>query len=94
MGGYGTAAFIASYCLSSEFGVSFGFEHFDENLTVAWLTRRRRDDRPFFALVHYFDPHAPYQPSPPYDAMFDPGYRGAVTGSMADIEMGRRAGCG
>ncbi|MBZ5639851.1 MAG: sulfatase-like hydrolase/transferase [Acidobacteriia bacterium] len=112
-GGYETAAFIASYCLSSAFGLSRGFEHFDEHLTVAfdgdpnnplvrpasevasafvtWLERRPRDHRPFFAWVHFFDPHAPYQPPPPYDAMFDPDYRGVVNGSMADIERGRRA---
>jgi arylsulfatase A-like enzyme len=110
-GGYETAAFIASYCLSSEFGVAQGFDRFDQNLTVpfesdpnnklvrpaaevtaaavSWLTERRAD-RPFFAMVHYFDPHAPYQPPPPYDTMFDPGYRGPVTGSMGDIDVARR----
>ncbi len=110
-GGYETAAFIASWCLSSEFGLARGFDHFDQNLTVAfaedpnnrlvrpasevtsaaiaWLTGRRAD-RPFFAMVHYFDPHAPYQPPPPYDTMFDPGYRGPVTGSMPDIDVARR----
>jgi len=112
-GGYETAAFIAGYCLSSEFGVSSGFERFDEKLTVAfdadpnnrlvrpagevtasfvsWLGGRQGDGRPFFAMVHYFDPHAPYQPPPPYDSMFDPAYRGGVTGSMGDIDLGRRA---
>ncbi len=111
-GGYETAAFIASWCLSSEFGFSRGFDHFDQNLTVefdadpnnklvrpaaevtsaavAWLEKRGGGARPFFALVHYFDPHAPYQPPPPYDTMFDPGYRGPVTGSMADIDVARR----
>lgn len=111
--GYETAAFVSSYSLSSRFGVSRGFEHFDENLTVAmkdlgqnslvrsatdvttaaiaWLTNRASDDRPFFAMVHYFDPHWPYEPPPPYDTMFDPGYRGSMRGSMADIEAGRKS---
>lgn len=109
--GYETAAFVSSYCLTAGFGLSRGFEHFDENLTVemkdlkqnklvrtaadvtaaagAWLAGRRSDDRPFFAMVHYFDPHWPYQPPAPYDTMFDPGYRGTVTGSIAEMEVGR-----
>jgi arylsulfatase A-like enzyme len=28
-------------------------------------------DRPFFLLVHYFDPHSPYDPPPPY-SLVDP----------------------
>jgi arylsulfatase A-like enzyme len=33
-------------------------------------------DAPFFAFVHYMDPHYPYAPPPPYDDMFDPEYEG------------------
>lgn len=51
---------------------------------IAWL-RGRGSDRPFFAMVHYFDPHFPYHPPPPYDTMFDPAYRGPMRGSMADV---------
>jgi len=32
-----------------------------------WIRSRARDDRPFFAFVHYFDPHAPYAPPPAFD---------------------------
>jgi arylsulfatase A-like enzyme len=35
---------------------------------LAWLGTRR--DRPFFLWVHYQDPHGPYTPPAPYDAMF------------------------
>ncbi len=48
----------------------------DEALRL--LRRDRRD--PFFLWVHYFDPHIPYAPPPPYDAMHDPGYRGEADG--------------
>ncbi len=110
--GYTTAAFIASYCLSSEFGLDRGFDHFDENLTIAmddlplnrlirrgaevteavwtWLDNAAGRGRPFFAMVHYFDPHWPYQPPPPYDTMFGPGYEGPVTGSMQDLRALRQ----
>ena len=33
-----------------------------------WL--RARGKQPFFLWVHYFDPHAPYDPPPPYDREF------------------------
>lgn len=33
-------------------------------------------DAPFFAYLHYMEPHAPYAPPPPFDEMFDPGYPG------------------
>ncbi len=36
---------------------------------LAWL-ERRRGENPFFLYLHYLDPHAPYRPPAPYDAMF------------------------
>lgn len=110
-GGYETAAFVASYCLSSDFGISRGFDHFDEELTIAmeelpqnklirhgaevtsavsrWLTEDVEDGQPFFAMVHYFDPHWPYAPPQPFDRVFDGEYQGPVTGSMEDLRRAR-----
>lgn len=31
-------------------------------------------------FVHYMDPHFSYDPPPPYDTRFDPGYRGRIDG--------------
>ena len=47
-----------------------------------WLSEwdRGQRRRPFFAFVHMWDPHYDYTPPPPYDSMFDPDYRGTVTG--------------
>jgi arylsulfatase A-like enzyme len=36
---------------------------------LEWLATRE-STRPFFAWVHYFDPHAPYQPPEPFAARF------------------------
>jgi len=36
---------------------------------LAWLERHA--DEPFFLFVHFFDPHALYQPPEPYDRMFE-----------------------
>ena len=33
-----------------------------------WLGRHR--DAPFFAFLHVFDPHDPFEPRPPYDALW------------------------
>ena len=30
--------------------------------TLAWLSARPRPDAPFYAFVHFYDPHAPYEP--------------------------------
>lgn len=35
---------------------------------IRWLRRHQRD--PFFLWVHYIDPHFPYDPPLPYDALF------------------------
>jgi len=35
---------------------------------AAWIRGRGRE--PFFLWVHYFDPHGPYDPPPPYDKEF------------------------
>ncbi len=54
---------------------------------LAWL-EGRRPGRPFFAWVHYFDPHAPYKP-PPAAAARAGGraYDGEI--SFADEQLGR-----
>jgi len=37
-------------------------------------------------FVHYMDPHHPYDPPPPFDDRFDPGYRGAVDASHTSFQ--------
>ncbi len=39
---------------------------------INWLAVHRRD--PFLLWVHYFDPHYPWTPPPPYDTLYDPDY--------------------
>jgi arylsulfatase A-like enzyme/Flp pilus assembly protein TadD len=53
---------------------------------LGWLGRPR--SRPFFAWVHLFDPHAPYEPPPPYRQRFARSpYDGEV--AYADAQLGR-----
>jgi choline-sulfatase len=51
-----------------------------------WL-EHGRNGRPFFCLVHYFDPHLYYDPPPPFDSMylFSP-YDGEI--AYADAQIG------
>lgn len=42
-----------------------------------WL--REGVEEPFFLLVHYNDPHWPYDPPPPYGRAFIAGYHGSLT---------------
>jgi arylsulfatase A-like enzyme len=45
---------------------------------INWL--RQQQNRRFFLFLHFWDVHYDYIPPPPYDQMFDPGYRGSVDG--------------
>ncbi len=40
--------------------------------TLPVIERLTAQERPFFLFVHYWDPHTPYLPPPPYDRMFYP----------------------
>lgn len=56
-----------------------------------WL--RANADRKFFLWIHFFAPHRPFQPPPPYVDLYDPGYDGWVDGSieqMREITAGQR----
>ncbi len=93
-----TAAFIAAYPLTRQFGFSQGFDTFNQRGVTGedrgygfgryiyqmddlyrsskqvnrdvfkWLAEDR--DSPFYLWVHYFDPHKPYSPRPPFDRMY------------------------
>lgn len=81
--GYETAAFVAAEPVKREGGLAEGFETWWEpegtsvtadvviEQALAWLERPRA--RPVYLWVHVFDPHALYQPPPPYDRLFETG---------------------
>src|SRR5947209_6836845 len=96
--GYRTAAFVGAFVLDGRWGISQGFQHYDDNFKLGQdqrldLARVRRpgnqvvdaalkwlnesSSQPFFAWVHLYDAHAPYEPS----------YDGAI--SFADSQVGR-----
>jgi choline-sulfatase len=58
---------------------------------IDWLVAAGAGDRPFYAWVHFYDPHDPYTPPAPYDARFaGRAYDGEV--AFADAQLGRVLG--
>ncbi len=51
---------------------------------LEWI--RNQPDRPWFAWLHYFDPHDPYHPPAPFDRMLDAPYDGEI--AYADAHLG------
>jgi choline-sulfatase len=99
--GYRTAAFVSSFVLARRFGLARGFDIYDDELpegreerssaatterAIAYLSRTA--EAPVFVWVHYFDPHAPYQPAAEFRGS-DPrrSYYGEV--AAMDRELGR-----
>jgi len=56
---------------------------------LAWLEGRK--DKPFFAWVHYYDPHTPYEPPEPFFSEYNTGIAGRYDGEIAfmDSQIGR-----
>jgi choline-sulfatase len=86
--GYATGAFVSSAILDSSYGLSQGFDIYDDefsddassaNVSLSDLQRgasgtaavaRRwiaaQQGRPWFAWIHFYDPHLPYEPPAKY----------------------------
>lgn len=53
---------------------------------LAWLDEAAGQEAPWFAWVHLFDPHGPYEPPPPWDTAFYEGDpRDPAHDSMAQV---------
>ncbi len=96
--GYRTAAFVSGYPLRSLFGLDQGFGLYDDALPVGpegfrerpagktvdvALSWMRATPAPWFAWVHFYEPHDPY--TPPAEQR-RPGPRGAYDGEVAVVD--------
>jgi arylsulfatase A-like enzyme len=109
--GYATAAVVNVSFLGPDFGLARGFEHHDleayesnrkmrradatTDAALGWLGAER-GERPFFLLVHYFDPHALYDPPQPFRRRFarapdreDGGFAFGTRAQMVELRAGR-----
>jgi arylsulfatase A-like enzyme len=101
--GWETAAFVSGFPLVGSLGLGRGFGRYDDSLPDGPDGRKERRARataaaasawiagtkgPFFAWVHFYDAHAPYEPPPSFAR---PGPRGAYDGEVAyvDYHVGR-----
>lgn len=95
---HATGAFVSGYPLAAMFGLDRGFDVYDDRLsaggegdlerpapatTAAALAWIRKAHAPWFAWVHYYDPHYPYEPPP---AFRRPGPRGGYDGEVAYVD--------
>jgi arylsulfatase A-like enzyme len=95
--GFATAAIVDNPFLLPVFGVARGFEHYDHesgddlhsrradtmvDLALAWLDAR--DARPFFLLLHLFDPHMAYDAPPPARLRFARPYTTRLSLPVSD----------
>ena len=98
--GYRTAAFISAFVLAGRFGLSRGFDRYDDELAAGAVERSSAETteralahlanagaQQQFVWVHYFDPHAPYEPAEPYRSRYprEP-YLGEIAAMDAQIE--------
>jgi arylsulfatase len=97
--GFSTAGIVNNPLLSHTIGFSDHMDYYsyyprgdgrasetvDEALV--WLESSR--GRPFFLMIHIMDPHAPYDPPPPYDTEYsDIGVAGGIAWEMDPDEPG------
>lgn len=98
--GYHTAAFVSGFPLAGQFGLSRGFDHYDDAFpgsaaersaaltTGAALEYLALENTADFLWVHYFDAHAPYEPPEPFRSQYaDDPYSGEL--AFIDSEAGR-----
>jgi tetratricopeptide (TPR) repeat protein len=99
---FATAAFVASVVLDRQSGLARGFSLYGDRLegngdrrtgdlvvadAIAWLKGKSR----FFAWVHLYDPHAPYEPPSPFKEQYaGRPYDGTV--AWSDELVGRLIG--
>ncbi len=98
--GYRTAAFVSGFPLDHGFGLERGFAVYDDSFgtaqersaaattdrALAWLAQSSSE--PIFLWVHYYDPHAPYQPPESYATRFGANpYAGEI--AAMDEQLGR-----
>ncbi len=88
--GYSTGGFVGAQILNGSFGLSRGFDTYDdrfnqperraEEVNLAafeWLEKQK--DNPVFLFLHYYDPHDAYEPPEPFATTFkDSPYAGEI----------------
>ncbi len=95
--GYPTFGYFSVSWLSASFGFDRGYDfflchedksgHADETIDsfIRW-SRSIQQDQPFFATLHFFEPHQPYEPAAPYRDAFPVATDSIFEGTIAWLE--------
>ena len=89
-GGYSTLAVNDNNSIKTKFNFGQGFDTWiDTGKETAQIVNETLQplldpppNGPWFAYVHYMDPHHPYSAPKPYSRWFNPGYEGEETGEI------------
>ena len=83
--GWKTAGFVGGRYVNARYGLDQGFTTWDEDIepehsfrdantrvdqAITWLNQHDTD-HPFFLFLHIYQVHAPYDPQPPYDQLWN-----------------------
>jgi hypothetical protein len=94
-------AVVSHVYVSRVFGLERGFDVFDDLLIEGgaknpkavlvvnrfMLLADNMPPKPYFAFIHFFDPHWSYSPPPPFNTRFiDPAYTGDIDGTYESIQ--------
>lgn len=106
--GYTTAAFVKSTVISTSHGYSQGFDQFNivggkdqawgysardlNDAAIPWLTGQIKGGKPFFAYLHFMDPHSPYKAPEPWYSKYKGSYTGPMDGAHVQLEDAFKAG--
>jgi arylsulfatase A-like enzyme len=96
--GWFTQAMVTHLYLGAPYGFAEGFHRHRlfSDMRAKELTDRAigflraRGDGDYFLFLHYYDPHWHYDPPPPFNRTFDPGYQGRATGVWWDFKKETR----
>lgn len=84
---YKNYAFLSSSILDRAFGMSEGFDFYEDNINTertceetlkVFREKLKEINRPFFLWIHFFDPHSPYNPPENFKNNFQNPYDGEI----------------
>jgi arylsulfatase A-like enzyme len=96
--GFATQAITSHLYVSAVYGLDDGFDHLDfhQDRKATDVANRAMDildrfgDRPFFLLLHFYDPHWHYDPPEGPRKLFAAPYAGTITGRLKDFSRRTR----
>jgi arylsulfatase A-like enzyme len=97
--GFATQAVTSHLYVSPVYGLDDGFDYVDfhQDRKATEVANRAMDvldrvgDRPFFLLLHFYDPHWHYEPPENTRKIFDTVYTGTITGRLQDFSHRSRS---